>query len=104
MADMGRCSWRQFGPVVHLELESGVELAEVVQECKNDQPCRGDLIDAAQSRRSLEPSPHHWFGQQRLDARGDIGAVVLQTMKTPSRLELPPGVAGGALSFRPAIG
>ncbi|MDE0446484.1 MAG: hypothetical protein OXH96_07390 [Spirochaetaceae bacterium] len=77
----GRRSRRQFGPVEHLELKSGVELAEVVQECQNGQPCSRHLIDAVLSGRPFEPSPNDGISQQRLEARRHVGAMVLQTVK-----------------------
>ena len=88
---------RELCLVVYLELKSSVELPEIVQESQNSQPILEYLPQGTLSRRSLEPTAQHRINQQSLEARGNVSAVVLQTMKARRRLELPPGVASDAI-------
>ena len=47
-------------------------------------------IDIVRVRGGLEPVAKNRVTDQRLEAGGDIGAMVLETVETVGRLELPP--------------
>ena len=97
MAGARRRARRQLGPLVNLELEPAVELAEIMQERKNRQPRLGHAVQTVLPCCSLEPVPQHRIAKQRLEACRDIRAVVFQPVKADRRLELPPRVASGAI-------
>ena len=64
----------------HLELEAGVQLAEVVQEREVCEASRGRVGESRRPCRPDEPRPQHRFPEQRFEAGGDIGAMVFKAM------------------------
>ena len=64
----------------HLELEAGVQLAEVMEIREERQPGGRRVGEAVRSCRPDEPRPQHGIAEQCLEARSNVGAMMFETV------------------------
>ena len=64
----------------HLELEAGVQLAEVMEIREERQPGGRRVGEAVRSCRLDEPRPQHGIAEQCLEARCNVGAMMFETV------------------------
>ena len=85
---------RELVPVAYLELEAGVQLAEIVQKRQNSQSGCGRNREAVSTGRLLESRPQYRIEKQYLKARRNISAMMFETMEVVRCLEFSPCAHG----------
>ena len=76
--------------IPHLELESGIDFGEVVEESQHRQTRQRRRMKRVLARRNRKPAAGNRVLQNGFETGGDIGAMVLQAVEPVIRLPLSP--------------
>ena len=82
MPHPGRPIGRQIEVIPNLELKAGVDLGEVVEERRDGQPADRDAVQRVGAPGGMrEPRCEHAVGDENLETRRYVSAVVLEAME-----------------------